>query len=315
VLSAGDLIWPVFVHDEEGGRAAGEQGAKHLAALLSARGVHLAAVIDEGLLVTHDSIKGIDAPVALIGIAEKGYVTLELTTEAESGHSSMPPERTAIGTLATALSRLEHTPFEPQLTPAVRQMLATLAPHFGGLQGFAVSHLGVFEGSVLKKLAASPAGNAMTRSTFALTTIHAGNKDNVLPASAKAHVNVRTLTGTSAEDVKRHVRDAIGDDSVSIVVLKGSLDASPLSSATSAFYANIAKSVTDTFQGALVAPGLMLGATDARHFVGLADDVYRFSPVHAWPKDLTRFHGVDERLSVENLNQMVQFYESLLRRL
>ena len=63
----------------------------------------------------------------------------------------------------------------------------------------------------------------------------------------------------------------------------------------------------------VVAPGLMLGATDSRHFESVADNIYKFSPVRAGTEDLKRFHGTNERISSVNYTELIQFYYQLLR--
>ncbi|MCR5867031.1 hypothetical protein [Aquincola sp. J276] len=68
----------------------------------------------------------------------------------------------------------------------------------------------------------------------------------------------------------------------------------------------------ELFPGTVVAPGLMIGATDSRHLLGLADQVYRFSPVRARAEDPPRFHGINERISTSNLAELVAFYHRLL---
>src|SRR2546426_4171991 len=98
-------VYLAFRYDEEVG---GRRGAAHLADLLASRNVHPELVLDEGGALATGFIPGIGAPVALVGIAEKGYVTVELTAQAEGGHSSMPPKETAVGMLAAALTPLEH---------------------------------------------------------------------------------------------------------------------------------------------------------------------------------------------------------------
>jgi carboxypeptidase PM20D1 len=62
----------------------------------------------------------------------------------------------------------------------------------------------------------------------------------------------------------------------------------------------------------VVAPALMIGATDSRHFDGVAANVYKFSPVRARPEDLKRFHGTNERISMANYVEMIQFYHQLI---
>src|SRR5271165_6649640 len=101
-------VYLVFGHDEENG---GEEGAKAIASLFRQRGIRPEFVLDEGMLIADGIMPGLDAPVALIGVAEKGSATLKLTAMAPPGHSSMPGARTAIGSLATALERLERHPF------------------------------------------------------------------------------------------------------------------------------------------------------------------------------------------------------------
>jgi carboxypeptidase PM20D1 len=90
-------------------------------------------------------------------------------------------------------------------------------------------------------------------------------------------------------------------------------EASPVSPMDSPSYRLVARTVREAFPGAIVAPGLMIAATDSRHFTGLSRHIYRFSPVRAKPEDLSRFHGTNERISVANYVEAIQFYHQLLR--
>jgi len=103
-------VYLAFGHDEEIG---GNSGAAKIAGLLQSRGLELEYVLDEGLNIFNGIVPGISAPVALIGVAEKGYLTLQLTAESPGGHSSAPPEHTAITVISRALQRLEGRPFQP----------------------------------------------------------------------------------------------------------------------------------------------------------------------------------------------------------
>ena len=71
----------------------------------------------------------------------------------------------------------------------------------------------------------------------------------------------------------------------------------------------------ELFPGTLVAPGLVVAATDSRLYTPVSDHIYRFSPVRAKPEDLARFHGTNERISTANLGELVRFYHQLLRNL
>ena len=305
-------IYLAFGHDEETGSTAGQEGAKKISETLQARGVHLAFVLDEGLLIMHQSIKGIDSPIALIGIAEKGYVTLKISTEATPGHSSMPPQRTAIGSLSLAVSKIERDQFPPVIGEVVDEMFETLAPEFNGINRYALSNLWLFGPYVRRQLQSNPGASAMLQTTTALTTIHAGSKENVLPGLAEATVNFRTLPGVETKDVVSHTQKAVNDPSIKVTPSGSPREASRVSKTSSASYAFLQQTIREVFPEVLIAPGLMTATTDSHHFLAIADNVYRFTPIRAKQDDLARFHGTNERLSVDNYAEMIRFYYRLM---
>jgi carboxypeptidase PM20D1 len=302
-------LYLVFGHDEENG---GEEGAKAIASLFEQRGIRPEFVLDEGLLIAEGIMPGLDHPVALIGIAEKGSATLRLTAEAPGGHSSMPGSRTAIGSLAAALERLERTPFPAAVDGVAAKMFHALAPEMHGLNRVALSNMWLFEPLVRWQLVRGPSTNALLRTTTAITVVRGGNKENVLPGAAEALVNFRLLPGETVGGVVAHVRGAINDEKIRIDVLPQSSEASLVASDTSVAYQWITRTVRELFPDVVVAPGLMIGGTDSRHMVRLADNVYRFSPVRARAEDLARFHGTDERISIANYAQLITFYRMLI---
>lgn len=304
-----------FGADEEVG---GERGAKQIAALLKARGERLEFVIDEGLLITEGVMPGLARPAALIGIAEKGYLSAVLRVSATPGHSSMPPPKGqgAIAMMSAALARLEDRQLPAGIRGVAREMFETIAPEMAGFQRVALSNLWLFGPLVQRQLEATASTNAMLRTTTALTMAHAGNKDNVLPGRAEATVNFRLLPGDSASAVMGHVHAqaeaAIGPGRYELVVLPGASEPSKVSPTQSASYQLVNRTIREVFPGTLVAPGLMIGATDSRHFEGISDHIYRFSPVRAKPQDLPRFHGTNERISAANLAELIRFYHRLV---
>jgi carboxypeptidase PM20D1 len=304
-------VYLAFGHDEENG---GADGAKAIAALLAARGVRLEFVIDEGMLITDGMMPGLSSPAALIGVAEKGSVTLALTATATPGHSSMPGPRSAIGALAAALVRLEHAPMPAAIRGVPRELLETLAPEMGLTQRVALSNLWLFGPLVRSQLEGKPATNAMLRTTTALTVVRGGNKENVLPGEAVALVNFRLVPGDSIERVVGHTRQVIHDERIRIDVAPGSSEASGVAATDSASYQLINRTMRELFPGVLVAPGLMIGGSDSRHMAPIADNVYKFSPVRARSEDLPRFHGTDERISIANYAELIRFYHRLISR-
>ena len=303
-------IYLISGADEEVG---GLRGAVPIAKLLKERGVQLAWVIDEGLLVTEGVLPGLDKPAALIGLAEKGYGSFKLTLDAAPGHSSMPPRQSAIGSMSTALARLESQPMPAGITGVAGNMFETLAPEMTGFNHVALSNLWLFGPLVQKQLEKSPSSNAMLRTTTALTIMQAGNKDNVMPGHVEATVNFRVMPGDTLASVEEHVHKAVANDAIKVSQYKGNSEPSPVSSVDSPGYAAIQRTIREVFPEGVVAPGLMVAATDSRHFTVAADAVYRFSPVRARPEDLPRFHGTNERISIDNYVEMIQFYHQLLR--
>jgi carboxypeptidase PM20D1 len=302
-------IYIVSGHDEEGG---GERGAKKIAELLESRNVRLDFVMDEGTMITDGVMKGLDKPVALIGVAEKGIMTLSLSTHDEPGHSSMPPRETAIGMLSAALARLERNQMPAGIEGVAAEMFDTLAPEMTGASRVLLSNLWLFKPLVKRELGKSSGSNAFTRTTTALTVVHSGNKVNVVPARAEAFVNFRMLPGDSQEEVIRHAHDAIDNPAVKVERFGFASEASPISATGSAGYRLVNTTIREIFPGTVVAPGLMVAATDSRHMLPIADHVYRFSPVRVKETDLSRFHGTDERLSIDNYAEMIAFYHRLI---
>lgn len=303
-------VYLAFGHDEENG---GTAGAAAIAKLLAGRGVRLQFVMDEGLLIGDGMVPGLAQPAALIGLAEKGSATLRLTAREPPGHSSMPGARSAIGSLAAALTKLERAPLPASLHGVPAAMLETLAPEMRWPQRVALSNLWLTEPLVRGQLAARPATDAMLRTTTALTVVSGGNKENVLPGEASALVNFRLLPGDTIAQIVAHVRRVVHDDHIAVEVEPRATEASPVALSEADGYRLIERTIRGLFPEVVVAPGLMIGGTDSRHFAALADNVYRFSPVRARPEDLPRFHGTDERIAIENYVELIRYYRELLR--
>ncbi|MEP7300802.1 MAG: M20 family peptidase [Caldimonas sp.] len=305
-------VYLVFGHDEEVG---GEHGAAQVARLFKERGIRLAYVLDEGLLITEGALKGLDKPVALVGIAEKGYLTVQLSARAAPGHSSMPPPRagdSAIGMLSAGLVRLEERQMPLAIRGLAQDMFESMAPEMTGLNRVFLSNLWLFRPVVESQLQKMASANATLRTTTALTIVTAGNADNVLPGRAEASVNFRLLPGDSSDDVVRHVAETLANPAIRVEKAAGFSEPSKVAAIDSPGYRAINRTVRQLHPEIVVAPGLMIGATDSRHFDAVADNVFKFSPVRARPEDLARFHGTNERISTANYVELIQFYHQLI---
>ena len=303
-------IYLAFGHDEEVG---GYGGAAKIAELLRRRNIEPAYVLDEGLTISDGVVPNINKPIALIGLADKGYLSLELSVEEQSGHSSMPPAQTAIGILSAAVSRLEKRQMPASVEGVVRQTLEHIGPEMAFGKRLVMANLWLFKPLVERQLAASPSTNAGIRTTTAATIIEGGVKENVLPVRARAVVNFRIMPGDDIEGVIAHVGKIVDDRRVKVTRFGTSNgEPSPISDVNAAGYRIIERTLRQVFPEALVAPALGVGGTDSEHYTGLTPNVYRFSPLRLRPEDMKRLHGTNERTSIQDYAWGVRFYYQLI---
>ncbi|HUO50956.1 MAG TPA: M20/M25/M40 family metallo-hydrolase, partial [Gemmatimonadaceae bacterium] len=303
-------VYLAFGHDEE----VGGTGADSIVQVLKGRNIHPAFVLDEGGAIADGMFPGVTRPLALVGVAEKGYVSIELTVEAAGGHSSMPPRETAVGVLAAAITQLERNPFPAHLDGPASRLFGAVAPlmPFGARMAFANQWL--FAPLLRRQLEATPSTDAMLRTTTAPTMIEGSPKDNVLPKRARAVVNFRILPGDSVQGVLARVNAVIGDPRVAARILTGGVgNPSPVSGTDTEGWRAIAQAAVDVAPQAVVVPYLVMGATDSRHYAVITPNAYRFLPVQIGKDDIARIHGVDERVSIENYGRSVRFMRRLLK--
>lgn len=296
-------------HDEEIG---GEQGAHFGAALLKERGVEAEFVLDEGMAILEGVMPGIEKPIGLIGVAEKGYASLSMEVEAEGGHSSQPPRETAIGILANAVRKVEGNPMPAGIAGPARDLFDALGPEMPFGMRLVLANLWLTAPLVQAQLGGAPEINALLRTTTAPTLFNAGIKDNVLPIRASAVINFRLLPGDTIASVTAHVKRVVNDERVIVSVMQGAKEPSAVSPSDSDAFGVIAKTIREIMPGAVIAPGLVLGGTDSRHFEIVSPNVLRFGPERLSSEDLKRIHGTNERIGVEDYVRMIRFFHRLL---
>jgi carboxypeptidase PM20D1 len=297
-------------HDEETG---GVNGCKILGQELKKRGVHLAGIVDEGGGIMAGLAAGVRGPVALVGVSEKGYLTVEFSVIGQPGHSSTPPKQTSIGILARALARLEAHPMPTHLR--------RLRPLYHGIGIAAPLYIQIpfanvwLFGPLLKRwLVPKPEMNASMRTTTALTIINGGVEDNTIPAEARAIVNFRLLPGDTIAEALWHVKKVIKDERVKFKPVEGKYnEALPVSPRNSPAYKSLRQVIRQIFDNPPVAPFIMLGGTDCQHFVPVCENIYRFTSLVMDESFMGLEHGIDERIPVEGMAKMVKFYAQLMQ--
>lgn len=303
-------IYVISSCDEETGD---KGGIGDVAAHLAADGVRLDWVLDEGGMVVDGMMDGLARPLAAIGVAEKGYLDLELSVDMPGGHSSSPGRVTSIGVLSNAIARVEASQMPGRLASPVTEFLEQVAPHLPLPKRLALGNPRLFAPLVVRALLASPETAAMVRTTTAPTMINGGVKPNVLAPRASAVVNFRMLPGDTADDVVTHVAAAVADPRVKIKVLTDS-PASTVSPTAGPGFDLIKQCIGEYWPDALAVPYLVMGGTDSKILEPLADGVYRFTPCRLSRADLKRMHSVNERVAVEGVDTAVAFFKTLISR-
>lgn len=297
--------------DEE---VSGKQGAGMIAASLKSQGIEFEYINDEGEIVITGAVPGISAPVALIGIAEKGAMSLELSAESEGGHASMPPHQTTVGIVAAAVDKLEKNPFPARMSGPTGEMFDYLGPDMKFPFNMIFANMWLLGRVVEDQLSSSPATDATLRTTTAPTMSQGSQRPNVLPARATAVVNLRLMPGDSIDSVVQRVKTVINDPRVSVKIYgQGGNEASPVSSTTSWAFKTMNKTIRQIFPEALVCPALVNSASDSSHYIGLSPSILRFLPQRFVSKDLVLLHGTNERISLSNYAEMINFYIQLVR--
>lgn len=299
----------IFVsgQDEE----AGGSGARAAAALLKSRGVKALFVLDEGMAVVKD-FPMVGRPVAVIGLGEKGYATLKIVAPAKGGHSSAPPKETGVETLARAVLAVTSHPFPMKFEGPGADMIRAVAPYAGGIVKVAAANSWLFGPVLISQLSKSPASAATLHTTIAPTMLKGSPKENVLPQDATAWINYRIAPGQTAQAVMTRAQQVTKGLNVQLSWEGGrAQDPSPVSSATSEGWKILAALASDG--GTIpVAPGLVTAGTDSRYMTDVAQDVYRFAPMHASVDEFGMIHGTNEHMSLENLKRMTDFFTRLI---
>ena len=301
-------LYLAFGHDEEVG---GADGAQAVARHFEEQGIRFDFVLDEGGALTEGIMAGIDKPLAIIGVSEKGYVNLVLTVLSEGGHSSQPPEHTALGILSQAIVNVENQPFPARLD-SMLPTIDAVGAYMPFKDRLAMSNLWLLGPIVKSALLREPDMAAGIRTTTAATMASGSPKSNILPTRAQAVINFRILPGETVESVRQRVVEIIDDERVAVTTEFGS-DPSPISTVETRGYELIASTIRAFEPNALVAPYMVRGGTDARYFYGVSPNVYRFLMIRINPKTIRYVHGIDERIPVGDFLTAIRFYYNVLR--
>lgn len=305
-------VYLSFGGDEE---VYGAAAARETAASLRDRGVVPWLVLDEGGAVVPSIFPFVRGTAAMVGVGEKGVLTLRLSTRGDGGHASAPPRRTAVTRIARAVDRLSPSTFPARTPSTISRMLRLFADQADGPARIlyrALAALPAVTARAFSAMGGEPA--AMVRTTVAATMQSGGTAANVLPSQASATLNLRVALGETVDATVRRVRRRIADATIEVDVLEGD-EPSPESATDNAQFALITEAVAASYPDAVTVPYIMMAASDSRHYHRFCDSVYRFAPLAMTAEQRGGIHGVDERVEIDALERGERFHRHLLQRL
>ncbi|MDR1806009.1 MAG: M20/M25/M40 family metallo-hydrolase [Clostridium sp.] len=307
-------VYLCFGHDEEV-VAAEAAGAKSMAELFKARGIHLDSVLDEGGAWLKASVPHVmDGWLAGIGTSEKGYADFEIAVNAKGGHSSAPPNHSALGELAVAIQDVEKHQFKTKVFPFLPQLLKSVGRASSYPVRVLLCNTPLLMPLVRAALKRIPIAACMVRTTTAATMANGSPACNVLPQRASAIFNFRMMPGTSIADVEKHLHKVIRNKNVEISFVKGK-EASPFSPTDSRAFQTIARLCKQMNEKSIIAPYLVMGGTDACFYEIVCENVNRFSPFEITAELMSCTHATNERIPIATVAKGVVFFKRYLRQM
>ncbi len=300
-------IYFAFGYDEE---TMGAHGAKRIAEYMRENNMQFEVILDEGGIVTPGSMMGIARDIAVVGVAEKGQCNYQFTFTGQQGHSSAPPEHTAVGKMAAFIKDVEDHPMAMRLTEPVAETLINIGGHKRGIEKFLMTHVRTFFPIIKKTMAKGAQTNALIRTTVAFTMARGGTAANVLPDKASVTANVRVLPGDTPESVEDWFKSFNHQFEMARLAAERP---TAVSKTNNGCYGLLKRCIENVFNQPVVTPYLMIGGTDSRNYQGLSDKIYRFMPCRLTSEELALMHADDEYISIDNFNKMIEFYTLFIK--
>lgn len=304
-----DIYLQFSINEETGG-----DGAAASVRYLKEKGIELAIVIDEGGAVVDRPIGGMDRQYAVIGVTEKGYMDLKITARGKGGHSSTPPRNTPTAKLFAFANEIEKKrPFKKHFIPEVYEMFNSMAPSFGFGMRMLLGNVWLFKPLLYAIMPlVSPFGEAILSTTCCFTMMKGSDACNVIPKEPYLIANLRTSVHQGCEESLGVLRRFAKKYDLEIEVIQ-MRDASPVSNIRSKEYAYLCDCIKKQFPDVGIAPYVIMGGTDCRHFSALTENALRFAPVRVTNEQNAACHAVNENVTVASLAEGVRLFKLFVK--
>ena len=303
-------VYLSFGHDEEIG---GRRGAAKVTEYLIDNGINLEWTLDEGSFLLENIIPGVNKAVAVINVAEKGSLTIQVIGKSKGGHSSMPESNSSVGYLAEALIKLEENPLPGKLDGISLRLFDEVSKHMPFLYKILFANLWLFEPLINSSLSRSASMNAVLRTTTAPTMLSASERVNVLASEAIGVVNFRLHPRDNPESVINYVEKLVANENIEVKQLGKGQVASQVSDWNTKGYLAISDSVKEVYGDIIVAPGLMVGGSDSKHYGKAAKNSFRFNPFPLAAEELSGLHGIDERIKKDDFLNGIRSFVRIIQ--
>lgn len=303
-----DLVFLAVADEEDGGKNGAAWLLEH-----HFQDFQAGLILNEGGFGLDDMLP--DRPLFLIAAGEKGVCRVRLTRTGPPGHGSTPHGNNALEKLVQGLNRLleKDNPF------IVTALIGDYFKQLGAVWEFLKPYLDDGKPETLIRvlqdngMAAIPQLAAMLKNTVSVNCLHAGDKVNVIPDEAVAELDIRLLPGTDPDAFVAEIKAQLADDEIQVELMeKHAATESPVDTED---FAILKEAHLKHFPDALVVASLLYGASDSRFFRDRGMACYGICPMLIGTRDLDRVHGVDERISTENMIQGTRAFIDIVRML
>jgi len=247
-----------------------------------------------------------------VQVSEKYVINFRFEVRNKGGHSSLPVPDNAIYHLAAALDRLSKFGFPLKVNDVTKAYFQAMSKIETGPTKDDLAKTAAGDPQAMARLAAAtPVFNATLRTTCVATQLEGGHAVNALPQLAAATVNCRVLPEDSAAYVQDELRKVVADDQVTVKMMEQAL-AGPASPIRPDLFDAVTKSTNAIWPGVPVVPMMVMGATDGKYLRVAGIPTYGVQGFFFDRNDI-RFHGRDERMSVQSFYEGQAFLYDLVK--